>query len=137
MTPHEQYYSTDLGSIVGTPLNVFWQHVGILVPDDQFGFRRSVISRTQEGLIRQPVEEFAHGQNFSSVSYPGDLHWWEVVERAELAVINRPYHATDSNCDHYVRYCHGVKEESPQAEATVALTLIGLVLGGLALAAAK
>ena len=136
MTPHEQYYSTDLGSLVGTPLNGFWQHVGILVPDDQFGFRRSVISRTQKGLIRQPVEEFAGGKYFSSVDYPGDLPWWMVVERAELAVVNRPYHATDSNCDHFVRYCHGVKEESPQAAATVVLALFA-VLGGLALAAAK
>ena len=113
-----------------------WEHVGILVPDDPYGFRRSIKSFTREGIIRQPVGDFARGEKFSSVKYLGNLPWYEVVQRAELAVARRAYHVTDCNCDFFVRYCHGVKLESPQAQTTAALVLVG-VIAGLAIAGSK
>ena len=137
MTPQDQYFSAQFGSAVGTMIGLFWEHVGILVPDGPCGLGRAVISFTKDGIIKQPVGEFARGQKFSSVKYLGNLPWQIVVQRAEWANATRPYHLTDFNCDFFVRHCHGVKLESPQAQATVALTLIGLALGGLALAAAK
>jgi hypothetical protein len=125
VTPQEQYYSTRLGSVVGTPLLGFWQHVGILVPTGPQNRRRSVISFTEDGIIKQPVEEFAHGKALSSVAYLGNLPPLEVVRRAEWSIAHRPYHTTDLNCDFFVRHCHGVKQESPQAQTTVALALFG------------
>lgn len=137
MTPVEQYYRTPLGSKVGTRL---WQfdfpeHVGILVPDGLYGLERAVISFTREGIIRQPVGEFAKGEHFSSVSYPGPLPWQVVVQRAEWAMTNRPYNFINFNCDYFVSYCHGVKQESKQVNVGVLLAFAGIV--GLAIAASR
>ena len=136
MTPRQQYYSTELGSVVGTPLALFWQHVGILVPTGPYELGRSVISFSEEVIVKQPVEQFAKGQHFSSVAYLGNLPPAAVVQRAEWALAHREYHSMNFNCDYFVRYCHGVKEESPQASATAALALSGLCFG-LAVAASK
>ena len=119
------------GAVVGVNRGLY-QHVGILVPHPVWAL--AVISFTPRGLIQQPVQEFTSGKFFDSCAYPSDTPWQEVVWRAQMAVAQRPYHWRKFNCDHFVRYCHGMKMESPQADAATAV--IGLaVCAGIAIAA--
>jgi hypothetical protein len=120
-----------LGSIVGVNRGLY-QHVGILVLHPMWGL--AVISFTPGGIIQQPVQEFTLGKPFDSCAYPSNTPWPEVVWRAQMAVAQRPYHWWKFNCDYFVRYCHGLKMESPQVEA--ATTMVGLaVFAGIAVAA--
>jgi hypothetical protein len=127
MTPNDQYYSTPLGSVVGTRLWLlnYPEHVGILCPNIFGG--RDVISFTRDGIIRQPVEEFADGEHFTSVKYLGNGPWQTVVWQAEMAVVHRPYHFLNFNCDHFVRYCHGVRMESPQAAFGLVVAAVAMI----------
>jgi len=129
-TPEVNYYSYPLGSIVAVDRGLY-HHVGILAPHAVWGL--SVIGFDQAGVTERPVWEFAQGKPFASCTYPSDFAWEMVVWRARTAQPNGRYHWRTFNCDYFVRYCHGLKMESPQANAAVAVGL--LVCGGLAFAA--
>ena len=120
-----------LGAVVGVNRGLY-HHVGILVLNPARGL--AVISFKPEGIVQQPVQEFTLGKPFDSCTYPSNTPWQEVVWRAQMAVAQRPYHWRKFNCDYFVRYCHGLKMESPQAEA--ATVIVGLaVFAGIAVAA--
>jgi len=128
-----KFLRSQLGSVVGVRLGPLLvpQHVGILAPHPQWNF--SVISFGPEGIIEEPVWQFADGRPFDSVSYPSMLPWQVVVRRAREAFAVRPYDAIDFNCDYLVQYCHGLPLESPQVKTITFVAVLGL---GLALAAA-
>lgn len=131
------YYPLPLpafGSIVGMHLDPFGltRHVGILVPHPYWG--AAVISFTRRGKIWQSVGQFTDGKKFDFVEYPSNTPAEVVIWKAQTAVMNRPYHVLTFNCDYLTRYCHGLTLESPQATA---LTVVGLVAAGLAIAVAS
>jgi hypothetical protein len=130
---HGNCFNRKLGAIVGKRLGPLPlpQHVGILAPHPFWG--HSVISFGPRGIIEEPAWQFAKGEPFDSISYPSHLPWQIVVQRAREAATVRPYSSIDFNCDYFVRYCHGLKLESPQVNAIALLAFVGV---GLAWAAA-
>src|SRR5258708_38087806 len=51
-------------------------------------------------------------------NYLGTLPPWRVLARAR-EIAGRPYNAATWNCEHFVRYCHGLQPESPQSTLTL------------------
>lgn len=122
----DSYFNHQLGAIVGSRIGLLPlpQHVGILVPHPVWG--RSVISFGPKGVVEEPAYQFAAGRPFDSVSYPGNLPWQFVIQRAREAIVKRPYDPINFNCDYFVRYCHRVKLESPQVVAIAVIAAVGL-----------
>lgn len=118
------------GSVVGKNIDPFGlaKHVGILVPHPYWG--AAVLSLGPSGKVIQPVQAFTGGRAFDLVEYPSATHWDVVVWRAETAIVNGQYDLWNLNCDHFVRYCHGLSHESPQAKK---LTLLSLFVAGFAI----
>lgn len=74
-----------------------------------------VIAFSEEsgGLIEQPVSAFARGRPLTVAGYPGRLRPALVMQRAR-SMHERPYSLMSFNCEHFVRFAHGLPVESPQ-----------------------
>ncbi len=122
------YFSHRLGVIVGSRIGLLPlpQHVGILAPHPTWG--RSVISFKPDGIVEEPAHQFAAGRPFDSASYPSNLPWEVVVQRARHAIAIQQYYLINFNCDYFVRHCHGMKLGSPQVTAIGVSALIGVAL---------
>lgn len=107
------------GDVVSVPFGPY-RHVGIFTG-------MSVISNSAwaQGVVEETLEEFVDGRECQIDGYLGALHPAEVLLRARAAP-RRPYHLFTWNCEHFVRYCHGVEETSPQLGATLLVALVGV-----------
>lgn len=105
-----------------------YRHVGLL--GDRFmNGERSVLSFSAEakGFVEEPFSVFSGGRPVVCDGYLGELPSWVVMQRARERA-DQPYSLFNFNCEHFVRYAHGVPMESPQ------LQQVGAVLGLLGLA---
>ena len=115
----------------GTVIRVntgFYSHVGLL--GDRFiNGERSVLSFSAEakGFVEEPFSVFSGGRPVVSDGYLGNLPPAIVMWRARQKV-GQPYSWLEFNCEHFVRYAHGVPVESPQLQQG------GVILGVLGLA---
>jgi hypothetical protein len=108
----------------------FYHHVALLAEAPP-GFERRVISLNPgppgTQLREETVSEFARGKEVVVRSTPRVLHPHWVLARARSGQ-HPPYSWLEFNCDHFVRFAHGVPVESPQLQAWVAVGLLGAVL---------
>lgn len=125
-------------------INLAALHPGTIVSTGQPGFRHygvitgsyingwpTVISNT--GKFRMVVEEplalFHEQSDLRVEGYWGVLPPHEVLARAR-AKLGSPYSILTSNCEHFVRFVHGIEPESPQIQLAVAgAILLGLLIG--------
>lgn len=70
--------------------------------------------------------------NLQIGAYLSSTPYWLILERAKSVAFRR-YDAVAWNCEHFVRYCHGLKPVSPQVAGT--LLLAGAAVLAYALAA--
>lgn len=108
------------------------KHVGI-VTDRTYGAHPSVISNSHRagGVIEEPLPVFSSGQHVDVVGYPGSLPPQQVLQKAR----SRIGETWDLfwNCEHFVRWVHGLRPRSPQLIAGVILMYafaVLLVAGG-------
>jgi hypothetical protein len=108
-----------------------------LIGDRIIGSERSVLAFTPGagagGLIEQRFSEFARGRPVTRVGYLGTLPPEIVLQRART-MSEAPYSWTEFNCEHFVRYAHGVPVESPQLRFWAAVGLFGLISFAAAMA---
>lgn len=92
----------------------FYDHVGILGGVNARG-ERTVLSFSAQagGFLEQPLREFSQGGTVRVDGYPGSLAPREVLRRAH-GQRGRAYSWATFNCEHFVRWAHGVAIESPQ-----------------------
>jgi hypothetical protein len=112
----------------GTVIRVncgFYDHVALL-SDRWIGGERGVLSFSAQscGLVEQCISTFAAGCHVTVDGYLGGLPPETVMQRARLKQ-GQSYSWTKFNCEHFVRYAHGVPVESPQLQQWA-------VLGGIA-----
>lgn len=112
----------------GTVIRVncgFYDHVALL-SDRWIGGERGVLSFSAQrcGLVEQCISTFAAGRHVTVDGYLGGLPPGTVMQRARLKQ-GQSYSWTKFNCEHFVRYAHGVPVESPQLQQWA-------VLGGIA-----
>jgi hypothetical protein len=106
--------------------HVLYHHVG-LISDRFIGMERAVVafSAAAGGLHELPFSAFQQGRDVFDDGYPGQLPPDEVLRRARLKH-GQAYSWTEFNCEHFVRYAHGLSIESPQLKGwAVAIGLLG------------
>lgn len=121
----------------GTVIRVndgLYDHVA-LTGDRIFNGERSVLafSAQANGFVEQPYSAFARGRRVTIDGYLGGLLPEVVMQRARLKR-GQAYSWTNFNCEHFVRYAHGVPVESPQLRQW---TFLAGVVGFITYAAAR
>jgi hypothetical protein len=94
----------------------FFEHHGIA---DGQGF---VIHNSKEWgkVVREPEQLFQDGREITPSDIAGaDSH--RAVENA-MKYLGLPYNLFTSNCDHFVRLCHGLEKQSPRLQKYMILT---------------
>jgi hypothetical protein len=109
-----------LGTVVRVSHGLY-DHVGLL-SDRVIEGERSVVSfcAAVGGFLEEPFSAFAAGRQVFSDGYFGQLPPDVVMKRAR-SVRAQVYAWTQFNCEHFVRYAHGVRVESPQLQRCMAL----------------
>lgn len=116
---------------VGTVVRVrhgFYEHVAML-GEHAIGVERAVVSFSAQagGFVEEPFSIFARGHTVVIEGYLGVLPPAVVMQRARMKR-GRAYSLSDFNCEHFVRYAHGVPVESPQLRQWAFLvSLVGIV----------
>jgi hypothetical protein len=119
----------------GTVIRVshgWYEHVALL-GDRLIAGERGVIAFSSQtgGFVEQPYTAFAQGQTVTVEGYLGSLPPSVVVQRARMKQ-GQAYSWMEFNCEHFVRYAHGVPMESPQLRQWA---FLGGVVGILAFTA--
>src|SRR6478736_4584923 len=92
----------------------FYRHVGMLAQCGPFGERLVVaFSATANGLIEHSLGEFSGGRPVQVDGYLGKLIPDEVMLRARQWQ-GQSYDLFSRNCEHFVRFAHGLPPTSPQ-----------------------
>ncbi len=109
-----------------------YDHLGLL-GECMSGADRSVLAFAAQagGFIEQPFSEFAGGRQVTVDGYLGNLCPEVVLQRAR-SMQGRAYSWLAFNCEHFVRYAHGVDIQSPQLRQWA---LLGSMAGLLAFTA--
>lgn len=118
-------WAAPAGTVVRTPRGLY-SHVGILTPPI-LGRERTVISLNPGLPGRQVLEEtltaFCRGNGFRLEQAGGELNWAIVLQRARSGQ-HPPYAWLTFNCEHFVRFAHGLLPESPQLKVFATLAAI-------------
>lgn len=125
--PVQLLWNPPAGTVIRVNTGLY-SHVGLL--GDRFiNGERSVLSFSAEakGFVEEPFSAFSGGRPVVCDGYLGDLPPEGVMWRARQKA-GQPYSWLDFNCEHFVRYAHGVPMESPQ------LQQVGAIVGILGLA---
>ena len=108
------------GTIIGVARGPF-EHFGILAESKFDGYRMVISGSFQHGkVVEEPLEEFAGGEAIRIVGYPGALPDWRVLQRAR-SVLDSEYLLLSWNCEHVVRFAHGLTPMSPQIWRNLAI----------------
>lgn len=117
------------GTIVQINFGLY-KHPGI-VSDRTMNSMPMVISNSfrKRGVYEEPWEDFSNGKEFNYKGYPGILSPDEVLSRARSR-IGTGWNLFNWNCEHFVRWSHGLKSRSPQVitYATCTIAVAGLAL---------
>lgn len=104
----------------GTTLRVnhglYW-HFGIV------GFDGHVIHNSKERgkVVSEPLPKFAGGNDVLPCEQIRSQNWLKALQRAYSA-IGTPYNLWVRNCEHFVRWAHGLIAESPQIQRAILIT---------------
>jgi len=112
------------GTVVSIPTFLIYRHKGI-VSDRWYNGKPLIISNSARanGVQEEPWEVFAEGHIVKVEGYPSNLSNHEVVSRAQ-SYIGTQYDLFSWNCEHLVAVAHGLKSQSPQVAATVAVAAL-------------
>jgi hypothetical protein len=78
-------------------------------------------------VCEQSTKAFAAGRPLRMIGYLGNLEPAEVVRRAK-SQIGRRYKLFSFNCEHFVRWAHGLRPESGQVWSAVFITMAVLIV---------
>ncbi len=121
---HQQNYLETSRLPAGTVVRVncgLYNHVALMGSSTINGERTVLsFSARHRGLAEVPFSAFAENKQVTVDGYLGTLRPDAVLERAWLKQ-EQPYCLMTFNCEHFVRYAHGVHIESPQVTQWVLL----------------
>jgi hypothetical protein len=101
-----------------------YSHVALLGDGSLHGERTVVeFSSASGGFAELPFSEFSKNRRVTVDGYLGALSPSEVMQRASLKR-GQTYSLTNFNCEHFVRYAHGLQIESPQLQKW---TMFGII----------
>lgn len=116
-----------VGAIVYVPFLGVLKHVGV-ISDKTINGEPTVISASQKtSMVKEETfEDFSEGKPVELTGISGSLTGMEVVRRARSKV-GVKYQLFSLNCEHFARWCHGLKVESKQLQFFVVLASIAIV----------
>lgn len=115
------------GTIVSVPIGPF-RHYGLVSAVNATGSPYILSCSSRSGQVaEEPAHIFAGGRDIKVHGFPGVLSAIHVISRARSR-IGTKYDLLKWNCEHFVRWAHNLRVESPQLKTTVALSscLLGL-----------
>jgi hypothetical protein len=98
-------------------------HVGIVTE-----WQTVISSKPQKGIHEETMADFSGGLAVECQGYPGSLPAAVVIYRARSR-IGEQWNLVKWNCEHFVRYAHGVEEKSPQLQVFGKMVLACCVVG--------
>lgn len=81
-------------------------------------------------VVEEPLDIFRGQGDLRVDGYLGSLPPEIVLARARAKIGTR-YSLFNWNCEQFVRYAHGLTQESPQLATAASLLVLALVIGGL------
>jgi hypothetical protein len=108
------------------------EHFGILT------WRGTVISasKVHGEIIEEQHWQFANGQQIFAHGVWSDQPWQDTMHIA-FSQLGQPYKLFGNNCEHFVRYCHGLERKSPQLAGAIGVGIAVAALCIFASAAGK
>jgi hypothetical protein len=122
-----------IGTIVSTWIGPI-EHFGLVTAYTQWGEPVVASISMKDGFARQLLTGFAKAQGTYGFGYPSSLPEYEVLARV-YSVADKPYHLANWNCEHFVRYGHGLPPESPQVARATIIAFAAIAIFALAKAA--
>jgi hypothetical protein len=108
------------------------EHFGVLT------WRGTVISasKVRGKIIEEELWQFADGQQIFVHGIWSNQPWEDTMHIA-FSQLGQPYRLFDNNCEHFVRYCHGLERKSPQLAGAIGVGIAVAALCIVASAAGK
>lgn len=88
-------------------------------------------SRRTGQVAEETAADFANGGTIKVHNYPSQLNPFQVIQRAR-SKLGTKYDLFKWNCEHFVRWVHSLKPESPQLQAAMVLGVLSLLTFGVA-----
>ncbi len=118
------------GTVISVKVGLVW-HVGIVTERRIDGYP-TVISNSQKvgHVAEETLPEFAGAGLVRVLGYLGNLEPSIVLRRAR-SQLGRGWSLVYSNCEHFVRWAHGLRPVSPQLRAGLAIGSFVLLIAAL------
>jgi len=84
-------------------------------------------SRRRGGVFEETISAFSSGRPITNLGPLSDLSRHRALARARIAC-GKNYHVLNDNCQHFVRYCYGLKPRSHQRDLVIGLGAIAALL---------
>lgn len=108
-----------------------YRHFGIVTDKYVNGLPTVISNAGDHGkVVEQPLAEFHGKWDLKIEGYWGSLPYQEVLARGR-GQVGSIYSLFTWNCEHFVRFAHGIKPESPQLAAIAAVGVLAVALIGL------
>ena len=106
------------GTVIYVWMGFYW-HYGIISGFNGLG-ELTVISNSKQKkrVVEESLTSFCSGRKPIVKGYPSNLPPGYVVERARSQV-GKKYELLSHNCEHFRRWVHQIKPESPQIQSLV------------------
>lgn len=109
----------------------FYRHVGMVTDRFVNGMPTVISSSGGRGMVvEEPLDSFRVQGDLRVDGYLGSLPPEMVLARAR-AKLGTSYSLFNWNCEQFVRYAHGLNQESPQLATVASLLILALVIAGL------
>ncbi|MCG8094859.1 MAG: lecithin retinol acyltransferase family protein [Candidatus Thiodiazotropha endolucinida] len=94
-------------------------HFGIVSDRADFGRPKIISTSKRTGQVaEEKAETFANGGKIKLHGYPSQLPPFVVLRKARNK-LGTKYDVFNWNCEHFVRWAHGLKPESPQLRVAI------------------
>lgn len=111
------------GTVVSAQKSGGVEHFGILT---EVGTIVSA-SKIRQAVVEETPLQFSLGAQIYVHDIRGRQRWEQTVWMAR-SKLGEPYRLFDRNCEHFVRFCHGLPQKSPQLAAAVGTAILAGVL---------
>lgn len=129
----EDLLDLDPGEVISAQRPGGIEHFGILTGRHLYGMSPSLISgqKIRQAVVEENPFRFSRGAPLYAHGIWSEQPWQQTIWNAR-SQLGKPYRLFSGNCEHFVRFCHGLPQESPQLQTGIC----GAIVGGLIVYAA-
>jgi hypothetical protein len=115
------------GTVIEVDFGIF-KHPAI-VSDRWFGGKPMLLSNScrQGGVVEEDWSSCIGNRRIRTVGFPGNLSPEEVLARAR-SKSGEKWNLFTWNCEHFVHWAHGLRQQSPQLRSFVTISFVFLAV---------